>query len=406
MAGKALICGGSIAGLFTAAALRTKGWETEIFERSSAELAGRGAGIVTHPELLSALNAVGADTARLGVETHERVAYDLYGRRVQAFRFHQVVTSWDRMYQILRALIPEGAYRADSEAVEYQEQESSVELALSDGRRVEGDILIGADGFRSAIRTRMLPDVQPEYSGYVVWRTLAAEADLPVAIREDIFHTFGFFIPNGTQIIGYPIAGPDNDLRPGNLRYNFVWYAEVSEEELRDMLTDEQGNRHSVTIPPPLVRADVLRRMRNDARARLPAPFNDILAVSERPFFTPIYDHLSPAMALRRSALAGDAACVCRPHVGMGVTKAAGDATVLAERLEKSPILDGLDTYSKERVAAARVAYETSRWLGSLIFSCSRNQNLDGRSHPEIQAVMRETAVLPTALRVQARSSS
>lgn len=406
MEGKALICGGSISGLFTAAALRAKGWETELFERSPVELAGRGAGIVTHPELVSALVAVGAETDRLGVDVHERVAYDLHGHRVQSFEFHQVVTSWDRIFQILRSMVPDGTYRSGSEAVGFREREGAVELALSDGRRAEGDILIGADGFRSAIRAQTLPDVKPEYSGYVVWRTLAAQTDLSNAIRDDIFWTFGFFVPNGTQIIGYPIAGPNNDLRPGHLRYNFVWYSEVSEEELRDMLTDAQGVLHPVTIPPPLVRTDVLRRMRKEAQSRLPAPFNDILKVSDRPFFTPIYDHLSPSMAFGRVLLAGDAACVSRPHAGMGVTKAAGDAAALAEHLEKSPVLDGLRAYSKERTAAARVAYETSRRLGSLVFNCDRNENLDGRSHPEIHAIMHKTAVVPPALRTQIRSSS
>ena len=238
MPGKALICGGSISGLFTAAALRARGWEVEVFERSPTELSGRGAGIVTHPEMLSALNAVGAETSQLGVEVHERVAYDLSGDRVHAFDFRQVVSSWDRVYQILRSLVPENMYQTDSEAIGYREWQDSVELTLSDGRRVVGDILIGADGFRSAIRAQMLPDVRPEYSGYVVWRTLASEADLPDYVRKDIFHTFGFFAPNGTQIIGYPIVGPGNDLRPGHLRYNFVWYSEVSVEDLLDMLTD------------------------------------------------------------------------------------------------------------------------------------------------------------------------
>ena len=406
MAGKALICGGSISGLFTAAALRAKGWDIEVFERSPTELAGRGAGIVTHPEMLSALSAVGAETDRLGVEVHERVAYDLGGQRVQAFDFHQVVTSWDRVYQILRSLLPENTYRRGSEAIGYRETNDSVELTLSDGNRIVGDLLIGADGFRSAIRMQMLPNIKPEYSGYVVWRTLAAEADLPGSIREDIFHTFGFFAPNGTQIIGYPIAGPGNDLRPGHLRYNFVWYSEVPAQDLIDMLTDIEGNRHPITIPPPKVRPDVLRRMRNDARFRLPTPFNDVLEVSERPFFTPIYDHWSHRMAKNRVALVGDAACVARPHVGMGVTKAAGDATTLAEYLEEDQIPNCLRVYSKVRTIAARTAYETARRLGHLIFDCNRNENQDGRSNPQIEAIMQQTAVVPLALRTQTRSSS
>ena len=395
----AVVCGGSIGGLFVAAALRRHGWSVEVLERSAVPLSGRGAGIVTHPELVSALDYVGADTRDLGVELHERVAYDLAGARVHAFDFHQVVTSWDRMYRVLRALIPDRAYRLGVNVTGYDDGGQRPAAVLADGSRVEADVVIGADGFRSAIRGQMLPSVQPDYSGYVVWRTVASELAFPDHLKADIFKTFGFFIPNGTQIIGYPIAGDGNDLRPGNLRYNFVWYAEAPEDDLDRMLTDTDGRRHRLSIPPPLVRQDVIDAAMADAEARLPAPFVEILKVSERPFFTPIYDHHSPQMAQGRVAISGDAACVARPHVGMGVTKAAGDALALARHLDSGAVEEALAGYSDERVPASRIAYETSQWLGALIFAGDRSKNQDGRSHAQIEAVMRETAVVPGALR-------
>ena len=90
---RAIICGGSIGGLFAAAALQKQGFETIVLERSGVPLEGRGAGIVTHPELTAALRAVGASTDDVGVDVYERVAYDLAGERVHAIDFHQVVTS-------------------------------------------------------------------------------------------------------------------------------------------------------------------------------------------------------------------------------------------------------------------------------------------------------------------------
>lgn len=391
----ALICGGSIGGLFAAAALRARGWSVEVLERTEVPLAGRGAGIVTHPELVAALEAVGADTADLGVDVFERVAYDLEGARVHAIDFHQVVTSWDRMYRVLRAILTDAEYRLGVNVVGYDDSGARPAARLADGGRVEADLVVGADGFRSAIRGQMLPEVRPEYSGYVVWRTVAAEADLPADVHADIGQTFGFFIPNGTEIIGYPIAGPDNDLAPGRRRYNFVWYAEVPQAGLDDMLTDATGRRHELSIPPPLVRDDLIEKAMDDARRQLPRPFVDLLKVSERPFFTPIYDHHSPVMAEGRVALSGDAACVARPHVGMGVTKAAEDALALARHLDAAPLSEALSAYSAERVAACRIAYERSQWLGRFIFEGDRSVNQDGRSHPHWHTVMRETAVVP-----------
>jgi 2-polyprenyl-6-methoxyphenol hydroxylase-like FAD-dependent oxidoreductase len=242
----------------------------------------------------------------------------------------------------------------------------------------------------------MQPEVQPIYSGYVVWRCLAHESDLPPDLRDQVFDSFGFFLPQGTQILGYPIAGPGNDLRPGHRRYNFVWYAPVDAGELADMLTDASGTRHAITIPPPLVRDEVLARMNAFARAHLARPFLDILARSERPFFTPIYDHLSQHFAVGRVALAGDAACVARPHVGMGVTKAASDAEALARHLSSSPALPALQAYATERRTAAAIAHATAQRLGSYIFAApDQGSNHDGRNNPNLARIMAETAVVP-----------
>ena len=60
MARHAIVSGGSIGGLFAATALLRAGWTVDVYERADVELAGRGAGIVTHDELIEALAAVGA----------------------------------------------------------------------------------------------------------------------------------------------------------------------------------------------------------------------------------------------------------------------------------------------------------------------------------------------------------
>ncbi|MEM8580485.1 MAG: FAD-dependent monooxygenase, partial [Pseudomonadota bacterium] len=198
----------------------------------------------------------------------------------------------------------------------------------------------------------------------------------------------------GTQIVGYPIAGQGNDLRVGHRRYNFVWYSPVTPSELQDMLTDATGTTHSISIPPPLVRDEVLERVQEKATELLPEVFTRILSKSERPFFTPIYDHLSPAFAKGRVALSGDAACVARPHVGMGVTKAAQDALALARHLSGASLADGLAAYSDERVQASKAAFERSRMLGSYIFEVpAGSDNSDGARNPQMDEILRLTAV-------------
>lgn len=386
MARHAIISGGSIGGLFAAAALLRAGWTVDVYERSDMELAGRGAGIVTHDNLIAAFQAVGADLADLGVQVQDRVAYDKSGGVVSVLPFPQVVTSWDRIHQILRRLIPQGHYHLGRHVTGYSQDGTGVQAHFADGSTLHADLLVGADGFRSAIRAQMLPEVVPQYSGYVVWRALAHESKLPPAIHEGIFPNFAFFAPSGTQIIGYPIAGLGNDLRPGQRRYNFVWYKPVPAETLHGMLTDADGNHHPVSIPPPLVRAEVLEDLRRAAIAQLPAPFVDILAHSERAFFTPIYDHHSTIMHDGRVALSGDAACVARPHVGMGVTKAAEDALALAAHAEGD-----LAGYSAARVPASLRAHLQARHLASLMLYPDP-ANSDGAHNRHLDEIMRLTA--------------
>jgi len=392
---KAVICGGSIGGLFAAAALRKSGWQVDVFERTVIELSGRGAGIVTHDVLIDALKSVDITTDDLGVFVKDRTAYDKSGNEVLRLPFPQIVTSWDRIHSLLRASHPNEHHHLGRSAIAFRQEQNKAVAILDDKTEIEADLVIGADGFGSNIRAQMLPDIKPISSGYVVWRALADESDLSEEVRSDVFKTFGFFVPTGSQIIGYPIAGSGNDLREGHRRYNFVWYIGVEQAELKDMLTDDNGKYYSVSIPPPLVREDVMKRFTETARQILPANFAEILEKSEMPFFTPIYDHHSPVMGTGNVGLVGDAACVARPHVGMGVTKAACDALCLARSLDSySTIPEALEAYSEERVAASGRAHYRARDLGATIFVDPEGGNEDGRSNPNLYEIVSTTATI------------
>jgi 2-polyprenyl-6-methoxyphenol hydroxylase-like FAD-dependent oxidoreductase len=94
-----------MSGLFTAAFLRQVGWDVDVYERSTVELVGRGAGITTHPELLEALQKCGAGSRDLGVEVKRRVTIDRDGRAIGHKSLRQILTSWDRLQHLLRHTI-------------------------------------------------------------------------------------------------------------------------------------------------------------------------------------------------------------------------------------------------------------------------------------------------------------
>src|SRR6187551_1804489 len=146
---RAIIIGGSMSGLFSAAFLRQVGWDADVYERSSVELVGRGAGITTHPELLHALRASGAGTDNLGIEVPKRFAIDRHGRITGERSLRQILTSWDRLQRLLRATIDPANYHLGWNFERVEQDERGVRVQFSGGRVERADILIGGDGVRS-----------------------------------------------------------------------------------------------------------------------------------------------------------------------------------------------------------------------------------------------------------------
>ncbi len=201
------------------------------------------------------------------------------------------------------------------------------------------------------------------------WRGLADEAALAAILAPDVFASLTFVLPPGEQFLGYPVAGPGNDLRPGRRSWNIVWYRPADEAtELPRLLTDEAGHRHELSIPPPLVARSVVAEMRAAAARLLPPQMCAVLERISQPFFQPIYDLESDRMALGRVALMGDAAFVVRPHVGAGIVKAVGDAAALAQALgDDADVPAALHAYEAKRIGVGRAFVAQARLLGSYL---------------------------------------
>ena len=362
---RAIVIGGSMSGLFSAAFLRQIGWQVDVYERSPVELVGRGAGITTHPELLEALEKSGAGTRDLGVEVEKRITLDHRGRVIAEKHLPQILTSWDRLQRLMRETIDETRYHLGHTFERVEQDGSGVLVHFTGGKRERADLLIGGDGIRSSVREQVAPAVQPIYSGYYIWRGAPREADLAQETRESIFSCFTFFLPERQQVIGYPIAGLNNDLRLGHRRYNFIWYRVGDAQELRRMCVDERGHQHDYSVPPPLIRKDLIAQMRAEAQAIMPPQFLDCLD-NLVPFFTPIYDFSAPQLVFGRVALVGDAASSARPHMGFGMAKAGGDAQALAAALASHDGIDaGLAAYNRSRQPIGETIVLHGRKLGT-----------------------------------------
>lgn len=339
-------------GLFAGILLRKAGWRVDIFEKVSQPLSGRGAGIVTHAELRAVLEAAGVDpTKDLGVHVIGRKTLDRAGRVIGSFECPQIVTAWDRVFRMLREAFPSENYHSGKEVAGIEDAEHTVTARFVDGSRAEGELLVAADGFRSTVRSQIFPQAQPSYAGYVAWRGLVDEQALSDEVRRELFDCLTFALPPREQMLGYPVAGQNNDLREGHRRYNFVWYRPATPEQLKNMLTDETGREHPLSIAPTMIRKEVIASLHSATRELMPPQLQEAVLRTPLPFIQPIYDIETPHMAFGRVAILGDAACIGRPHVAAGVTKAAEDAMALASATATyADVPEALRAFERQRM--------------------------------------------------------
>ena len=367
---RALIIGGSLGGLIAAHLLRSVGWDAVVFERNAVDLPSRGAGIGTHSHLIDVLRRAGIPfDDSMGVKVGNVICLERDGAVVLRKPTARLMSGWARLYRSLREPLPPDCCRLGSALDRVEQDRDGVTAVFADGARARGDLLVGADGIRSTVRGQFLPDLQPLYAGYIAWRAMLQESEIPHKIRAGIFESYTFCLPEGEQLIGYPVPGRDNDTAAGRRAYNIIWYRPTDPATtLVDLCTDATGRRHEFSIAPPLIRPEIIAGIKARARDVVAPQIADVFARSE-PFFQPIFDLESPAITFGRVALLGDAAFVARPHVGAGVTKAALDAASLADALlaHDDDLVAALGRYEREQMSFGRGLVALGREEGAYI---------------------------------------
>lgn len=328
----AIVVGGSLGGLNAALNVRDAGFSVEVLERSRSPLLGQGAGIVLNPATVRYLVDhdvvdLAAVSLATGVLRYLDASGDVAAEHPEPYRF----ASYDALYRALMGALGSERYRLGSDVVGFSGCDGDpVSVTLASGASQRADLLVCADGVRSASRARLAPDAATSYAGYVAWRGTAGAGRLSTAARAAFDGAITYCVMPNSHALVYAIPGPGG----GDHRLNWLWYRNVSEgAELDLVMTDRAGRRRDISLPPGLVPESRLRALRADAAVALPPPIAEVVAATPEPFIQAVVDIEVPRMAAGRVCLIGDAAFALRPHAAAGAAKAAEDAYRLGRAL-------------------------------------------------------------------------
>lgn len=365
------IVGGSLGGLTAACLLRDDGHDVHIYERSPHELEQRGAGIgfleATYRYLVEranlTLNEVSISTAWI---RH----LDRNGDVAHALGHEYLFSSWNAVYRQLLNHWDNDRYHLGQEVVSVgrdgETHGADAAVTFADGRSERFDLVVCADGVGSTLRQQFQPQAVEGYAGYVAWRGMVPEADVPADVSAQLTDAITYYVYANSHILVYPIPGIDGSVEPGDRLINFVWYRNYLEgAEFDDLMTDVDGNRRKLSLPPGSVAPHHDREVRSHAAARLPAVLAAIVEQTDELFVQVVYDIEVERMAFGSTCLLGDAAFAVRPHAAAGTAKAAEDGWALARHLrERASVVDAVEAWEPEQLRLGRQLLERTRRIG------------------------------------------
>jgi salicylate hydroxylase len=336
------VIGAGIGGLAAACALRQRGFEVEVYERA-AELGEVGAGLQLGPNAIKVLRALGIEAplrplaceptnivSVAGDDAHLRFREPL--KAIAAAQFGAPYLSAHRadLHGLLQAPVPESSIHLDAQCTGVSSVGATAVAMLADGREVEADIVVGADGINSAVRESLFGEQAARWTQQMAWRCMVPIDCVPtkigpgksVAIGRDEY--VGWIGPDG-HVICYPIRG-------GKL-YN-IFAGHVSEQWVEE----------SWSVPSSV--DELLAGYRGWNEALL-----DMLAQVEHCFKWGIFDRDPlPCWTRGRATLLGDAAHPMMPTLAQGAAITLEDAYALARNLARhdDPV-EALAAYETER---------------------------------------------------------
>jgi salicylate hydroxylase len=343
------IVGGGIGGLTAARALCRRGIEVAIYEAAS-ELREIGAGVALHPNAMKVFRSLGLeDDVRATAgrsewlltrnwKTGRVISRTSRAQQVSLFGSAGVTVHRADLLDVLANSLPSGIVTLGARCIGVEPDGEVAVARFQDGREVEADVIIGADGIHSAVRGSLFGSDAPRFTGKICYRSVVPVDAVPGGPPpNDNVQWLG---PHGTIVL-YP----------------------VRRDELVNVVChyDDEDYRHESWVTE-CERSEVLERYRGWHESLL-----RIFSAGEVWYKWALYDRDPIQQWTRgRVTLLGDAAHPMLPYLGQGACQSIEDGCVLAAALAARPDdpVAALGLYERSRRPRASQVVLTSRQRG------------------------------------------
>jgi salicylate hydroxylase len=246
-----VIIGGGIGGLAAAVALRQRGFEVHVYERAST-IAEVGAGLQVGPNAVKVLYGLGLQEALFEPTNMVSIKWDdaslrhrvpLKAIATKDYGAPYMTAHRAHIQAMLHDALPDGVITLDASCIGAETHGNIAVARFADGREVEGDVVIGADGIRSAIRAQHFGADRPRFTEMMCWRCMVPIEHVPTkfgpngSVELARGEYFGWLGPNG-HVICYPIGKGDVlNLFCGHVTDQWVeesWSVPSTQDELID----------------------------------------------------------------------------------------------------------------------------------------------------------------------------
>lgn len=354
------IIGGSIAGCSAAYLLLKDGHDVTVYERSNKALVGRGGGIGTLPAVIEQLKTEGLlpnDFHSLLINKMPFIGKldtaEPYGKEAWAMPMNLEVFQWNALWSQLRSHVPDECYHSGLKIIHAEKGENGkVILTTEEGNKSEYDLVLFADGYHSLGRSLLFPDKQLKYRGYILWRGLLPESELGTKspLKNEVLR-LSYPGKPGHNVVYY-IPDKNGSVKEGDRIFNWAAYIAFNENDLKEIMTDKNGEIRTGTLPPGSMSREVEAKLKDFLFQNTPAHYADIVNKTTDSYIQVIYTLDLDSYYKDNMCLIGDAGIVVQPFTGSGVFKGFNNVKDLIESLhEHKSKEDALNSWSMKQVA-------------------------------------------------------